>query len=80
MAERRPLVLINGVPQELPAGDTVPSDGTSSAVLGVFYENDTLMPSDYSVPAGKNAQMVGPLEIPDGGYLEIADGQALVIH
>lgn len=29
MAERRPLVLVNGQPQELPVGDTLPGGGSA---------------------------------------------------
>lgn len=64
-------------------------DGTDWTSLGggaaggpgnpMFYENDQIMTEDYTIPAGKNAMMTGPLIIAVGKTLEVTTGVNLVV-
>lgn len=46
----------------------------TGAQAGVFYENDQLLLTDYTITAGKNAMSAGPIEINDGATVTIPDG------
>ena len=61
--------------QWLPVG----SGATGGGGDQVFVLNDQAMTSDYTIPTGKNASLVGPLTIPDGVDLTIPDGSNVVI-
>ena len=63
MAERRPVVLVNGELQELPTGDTLPGSGGGGTTL------PTIQPGD----AGK-AVLINPAE--DGYIYGDAGGSA----
>ena len=45
----------------------------------VFYENNTTVTASYSLTAGKNAHLVGPLNLNSGVVLTVGTGQRLVI-
>lgn len=88
MAERKPLVVIDGVRQEIPAGDTIdPSVLPASSGGGptgggtdkVFYLNDQLVTANYTVPVGQNAMTAGPIELDDGVEVTISDGSEWTI-
>ena len=58
MAERRPLVVIIGRVQELPAGDTLP--GGAAAALKIVYTDETLTVDDNTqVVAAMGLEFIG---------------------
>jgi len=80
MAERRPLVLVDGAPCELPVGDTVAgAGGGSGAIAGIFYPSAALLDADTTLAAGQNYMLAGPLEIDDGVTLTVEDGVTVTI-
>jgi len=42
-------------------------------------ENDQVVTADYTIPVGKNASSVGPIEIDDGVTVTVSDGSNWVI-
>jgi hypothetical protein len=65
VTQRKPLVLVNGVEQELPAGDTV-----SGAVASGVGEVTRVLTADYTMAATSSLVVVDYLD--DGGFtLEI---------
>lgn len=53
--------------------------GTGGTISGLFWENPQIITSDYTVPAGKNAMIVGPITIADGVSVTVPDGANLVV-
>lgn len=53
------------------------SGATGGLGNAIFYENDTVMTSNYTL--GKNASMTGPLSINSGVVLTIPTGKRLVV-
>lgn len=45
----------------------------------VFIENTNNLAVNYTVTAGKNALVIGPLAIADGASITVPDGQRLVV-
>lgn len=75
---------------DIPSGATVMImfDGTRFQLMGVsggasaggiFYENNTTLTSNYTITAGKNASMVGPLTVATGVSLTVPTGARLVV-
>jgi len=46
---------------------------------GVFIENETVVTTNYTMPAGKNAESVGPITINPGVTVTIPNGQRWVV-
>jgi len=46
----------------------------------VFYENDQVITSDYTITEGRSAYSTGPITIADGVTVTIPDGSRWVIH
>lgn len=67
MAERRPLVVITGRVQELPAGDTLPGGAASSdypMVKALVPTDETLnVPEGYQFLIGRGFTVDGTLEV-----------------
>lgn len=58
-------------------GNTLgPKEG---AVDGVFYESETTVVQNYTVPTGKNSMAAGPITIIDGVTVTVPDGSTLTI-
>jgi hypothetical protein len=57
--------------------------GTAGATGGgtdqVFYNNDQVVTTNYSIPAGKNAISAGPVTINNGISVTIPNGSSWVI-
>ena len=53
--------------------------GGGAKAGGVFYENSTTLTSNYTITSGKNAMMVGPLNVATGVTLSIPTGSRLVV-
>lgn len=45
----------------------------------VFYENDKVVTTSYTITAGKNAESVGPITINDGVNVTVPDNSYWVI-
>ena len=59
-------------------------DGTqnitvSAAVDGIFYESLQTVTQNYTVPIGKNALVIGPVEFAEGVEVDVSEGSTLVI-
>lgn len=53
--------------------------GGGAKAGGVIYENNTTLTSNYTLSAGKNGMMAGPLTVNSGVVLTIPSGRRLVI-
>ena len=58
--------------------------GTSKAPVGgndfgVFYENDQLVITDYTITTGRNAMSVGPITIRDGVTITVPNGSTYTV-
>lgn len=68
-------------------GKFLRGDGSWGGSLGaagggtdsLFYENDIIMNSNYSISTGKNAMSAGPITIQNGITLTIPSGSAYTI-
>ena len=63
----------------LKAGVVEVKPTTGGGTDSVFFLNDQIMTENYTIPAGKNAGIFGPLTIADGITLTIPDGCTLSI-
>lgn len=83
MAEKKPLVSINGVATEIAAGDTIPAANvpvpTGGGTDQVFYLNDQTVNANYTVPVGQNAMTAGPITIANGVEVTISNGSEWTI-
>jgi hypothetical protein len=66
------------------AGDGSNLTGISAGATGggtdqVFYENDVIVNSSYTITTGKNAMTAGPIEIANGATVTIPDGSEWTI-
>lgn len=48
-------------------------------VSGIFYENNQVIASNYTLAVGKNAMTAGPITINDGVTITISDGSSWTI-
>jgi hypothetical protein len=64
-------------------GGGAPTTGGGGAVGGgtdeVFYENDTLVTTDYTITTGKNAMTAGPVTIDDGVTVTVPSGSVWTV-
>lgn len=44
-----------------------------------FLTNSNTVSSNYTLPTGRNAVSAGPVEIADGAYVDIPNGQSWVV-
>jgi hypothetical protein len=51
----------------------------SFAAAGVFVENETVVTTNYTLTAGKNAESVGPITVNPGVTITIPSGQRWVV-
>ena len=81
---------VDGNALVLDAGVWVPSAGggggggggggaTGGGTDQVFYENDTVVTTDYTITAGKNAMTAGPVSIDPGVTVTIPSGSSWVV-
>lgn len=73
MAERRPLVLVSGRVQELPAGDTTPGAGATDYPMikaSVPAATTVTIPTGYHMIAGPDFIVDGDLQI-DGDFIMV---------
>ena len=54
-------------------------DEVNADVADIFWENTNTLNSNYTLTAGKNGLVVGPLTVADGITITVPDGQRLVI-
>tara|TARA_R110000796_G_scaffold176593_2_gene293497 strand:- start:1468 stop:2049 length:582 start_codon:yes stop_codon:yes gene_type:complete len=45
----------------------------------VFVENDQALTTNYTIPTGKNASSVGPIEVPSGVSVTVSSGSRWVV-
>lgn len=60
----------------VPAGSTGAAGGGSDKV---FYENDTIITTDYTITAGKNAMSTGPITINNGVTVTVPSGSTWTV-
>lgn len=70
MAARNPLVLVGGLPAELPSGDTVNGGGAAGAI-GLSQH---VLAANFTVTAGYGAYVPRYLEVGAGFTLEVGAG------
>lgn len=71
-------LMYDGVQFQL-MGSAAGGTGSGAVAGGVLYENNQTLTADYTISAGKNAMMAGPLTIADGVTLTIPTGSSLVV-
>jgi hypothetical protein len=47
--------------------------------FGVFYENDNVMVTDYTITTGRNAMSAGPITVNPGVILTVPSGSTYTI-
>lgn len=75
MVARNPLVLLSGIPAELPAGDTV-NGGGSAGAIGL---NQHVLAASFTVTAGYGSYIPRYLEIGATFALEVGAGGVMEI-
>jgi len=63
----------------LSAGTLSASGGGGGAVNGIFWENDVLVSSSYTIPADTNAGTFGPVTVDSGVTITIPSGSTWTI-
>jgi len=58
------------------SGGKAPTGGNT---FGVFYENDSVMITDYTITSGRNAMSAGPITVNPGVILTIPSGSTYTI-
>ena len=48
-------------------------------INGIFYENDSIISSSYTITTGKNAMSAGPITMADGVTVTIPDGSTWTV-
>ena len=64
---------------EAAGGTTGGKAPTGGNTFGVFYENDQVMITDYTITAGRNAMSAGPITVNPGVVLTIPAGSVYTI-
>lgn len=62
MADQKPLVVIAGQTQQMPAGDTI----AGASVNAVINESDVTIAANYTITTGKNGISVSPVTLANG--------------
>ena len=58
---------------------TLSADGGGGAVNGIFWENDVLVSSSYTIPADTNAGTFGPVTVDSGVTVTVPSGSTWTI-
>jgi hypothetical protein len=58
------------------SGGKAPTGGNT---FGVFYENDSVMITDYTITTGRNAMSAGPITVNSGVVLTVPSGSTYTI-
>jgi hypothetical protein len=58
------------------SGGKAPTGGNT---FGVFYENDQVMVTDYTITTGRNAMSAGPITVNPGVVLTVPSGSTYTI-
>ena len=58
------------------SGGKAPTGGNT---FGVFYENDSVMVTDYTITSGRNAMSAGPITVNSGVVLTVPSGSTYTI-
>jgi hypothetical protein len=58
------------------SGGKAPVGGNT---FGVFYENDSVMITDYTITTGRNAMSAGPITVNPGVTLTVPSGSTYTI-
>jgi len=58
------------------SGGKAPTGGNT---FGVFYENDSVMITDYTITTGRNAMSAGPITVNPGVVLTVPSGSTYTI-
>jgi len=58
------------------SGGKAPVGGNT---FGVFYENDSVMVTDYTITEGRNAMSAGPITVNPGVTLTVPSGSTYTI-
>ena len=64
---------------EAAGGTTGGKAPTGGNTFGVFYENDQVMVTDYTITTGRNAMSAGPITVNPGVILTIPSGSVYTI-
>jgi hypothetical protein len=64
---------------EASGGSTGGKAPVGGNTFGVFYENDQVMVTDYTITTGRNAMSAGPITVNPGVVLTIPSGSTYTI-
>lgn len=64
---------------EASGGTTGGKSPVGGNTFGVFYENDSVMVTDYTITAGRNAMSAGPITVNPGVTLTVPAGSNYII-
>jgi hypothetical protein len=64
---------------EAAGGSTGGKAPTGGNTFGVFYENDQVMVTDYTITTGRNAMSAGPITVNPGVVLTVPAGSVYTI-
>lgn len=62
--------------EEASTGGKAPTGGNT---FGVFYENDNVMVTDYTITTDRNAMSAGPITVNPGVILTVPSGSTYTI-
>ena len=72
-------LIYDGTRFQISGGTSTGGGATGGGSDQIFYQNSTVMTTNYTLTTGKNAHMTGPLTINSGVVLTIPSGQRLVV-
>jgi len=64
---------------EAAGGTTGGKAPTGGNTFGVFYENDQVMVTDYTITENRNAMSAGPITVTPGAVLTVPSGSVYTI-
>jgi len=64
---------------EASGGSTGGKAPVGGNTFGVFYENDSVMVTDYTITTGRNAMSAGPITVNPGVTLTVPSGSTYTI-